>query len=366
MTSFLDKILIYCFGVIAFILNNSKEDIVAYLLSGILIVGVFQLLEDYESFVIELIALGIFIGTLIVFNKLVIYVPVSIYHHIYLYGNNKKNRYFLCGPDFFILLYCSFNISSEYRYILIMPVVFAVCMAIKSSALKSNTDAIRKLRDDSVERTLELSNENRFLIKNMDEEIRIATLSERNRIARDIHDNVGHLISRSILQLGAIRAVNKDNTVGMLLEQLKDTLDDAMNNIRESVHDLHKESFDIKKAAENILNELSDYQVRFECDISMEADKEVKYAFLTILKEAVTNIIKHSNADSVEVIMRELDNYYQLMIEDNGKVKKDIRNVNAGIGVSNMEERVKRMKGIINVSTDKGFRIYILVPKDIK
>lgn len=364
MTSFFDKILICCFGVIAIFMNNLNEDVVAYLLFGILIMGIFQLLEDYESLIIELVLLGIFIGILFLFNELVIYVPIAIYHHIYMYSNKKKINYLLYVPDFLILLYCGFNISNEYRYILFLAIIFAVCMAVKSRGLKYNADAIRKLRDDSVERAQALSDENRFLLKNMDKEIHIATLSERNRIARDIHDNVGHLISRSILQLGAIRAVNKEKTVGMLLEQLKDTLDESMNNIRESVHDLHKESFDLKNAADSILKELSDYQVRFECDISMEADKEIKYAFLTILKEAVTNIVKHSNADRVEVIMRELDNYYQLMIEDNGKVKKDIRSVNAGIGLANMEERVKRMKGIINVSTDKGFRIYILVPKD--
>ena len=55
-----------------------------------------------------------------------------------------------------------------------------------------------------------------------------------------------------------------------------------------------------------------------------------------------------------------------MLIVDNGKVKKDIRNVNAGIGVSNMEERVKKMSGIINISTDNGFRIYISIPKEKK
>ncbi|MBQ3545261.1 MAG: sensor histidine kinase [Lachnospiraceae bacterium] len=364
MTSFLDKILIYCFGAIAIFMSNLNEKIVPYLLAGILLVGIFQILEDYESLVMELVLIGIFIGVLIIFNKLVIYVPIAVYHHIYMY-NKKKNKYFLYGLDILILLYCGKNINSELRYILFFSIVFTICMAIKSRKIESDSDAIKKLRDDSVERAQALSDENRFLIKNMDKEIHIATLSERNRIARDIHDNVGHLISRSILQLGAIRAVNKEKTVGMLLEQLKDTLDDAMNNIRESVHDLHKESFDLKNAADSILKELSGYEVNFECDISMEADKEIKYAFLTILKEAVTNIIKHSNANKVDVVMRELDNYYQMLIEDNGNVKKDIRNVNAGIGVSNMEERVRKMSGIINISTDNGFRIYILIPKEI-
>lgn len=43
--------------------------------------------------------------------------------------------------------------------------------------------------------------------------MRLATLNERNRIAREIHDNVGHLLSRSLLQVGALQVVNRDETV---------------------------------------------------------------------------------------------------------------------------------------------------------
>ena len=62
-------------------------------------------------------------------------------------------------------------------------------------------------------------------------DIHAATLKERNRIAREIHDHVGHMLSRSILQLGAILAINKDEKLDIPLRGLKDSLDTAMNNI---------------------------------------------------------------------------------------------------------------------------------------
>jgi len=49
-----------------------------------------------------------------------------------------------------------------------------------------------------------LRQKNRELIEKQDYEIRLATLNERGRIAREIHDHVGHLLSRSILQIGAL------------------------------------------------------------------------------------------------------------------------------------------------------------------
>lgn len=72
--------------------------------------------------------------------------------------------------------------------------------------------------------------------------MRLATLNERNRIAREIHDNVGHLLSRSLLQVGALQVVNRDETVRQGLDTMRDTLSGAMDSIRRSVHDLHDES----------------------------------------------------------------------------------------------------------------------------
>ena len=64
-----------------------------------------------------------------------------------------------------------------------------------------------KLRDDSTEKNLLLEEKNHMLVEKQNYEIYTATLKERNRIAREIHDNVGHLLSRSILITGAAKAV---------------------------------------------------------------------------------------------------------------------------------------------------------------
>ena len=54
-----------------------------------------------------------------------------------------------------------------------------------------------------------MEQKNKELLEKQDYEIQVATLNERNRIAREIHDSVGHLLSRSILQLGALKAVHR-------------------------------------------------------------------------------------------------------------------------------------------------------------
>ena len=78
--------------------------------------------------------------------------------------------------------------------------------------LEKNTDRcecleeeLRRTQDDSKERDILLTEKNRTLLEKQDYEIYNATLRERNRIAREIHDNVGHLLSRSILLVGAAK-----------------------------------------------------------------------------------------------------------------------------------------------------------------
>ena len=61
---------------------------------------------------------------------------------------------------------------------------------------------------------------------------------ERNRIAREIHDNVGHMLTRAIMLTGAIKVVNKNKSLCPSIDNLEECLSTAMNNIRESVHNL--------------------------------------------------------------------------------------------------------------------------------
>ena len=89
-------------------------------------------------------------------------------------------------------------------------------------------------RDNSKELTTQLVEKNKAMQRNQDYEIYLATLKERNRIAREIHDNVGHMLTRSILQLGALSVINKDETVGEAINDLSGTLNTAMTRIRSS------------------------------------------------------------------------------------------------------------------------------------
>lgn len=220
---------------------------------------------------------------------------------------------------------------------------------------------LKVLRDTSTERNLLLKDKNRDLIEKQNVEIHLVRLEERNRIAREIHDNVGHMLSRSLLQVGALFAINKDRIVEENLVGLKTTLKDAMNSVRESVHDLHDDSIDLELTIRDIIRGFSDYEIDFSFELSEKVEKRVKYCFITTVKEALSNVVKHSNATKVVIYLYELPGMLHLSIKDNGSVVSS--NKSDGLGLSNMKERTEHLGGTFYYNNREGFQIYISIPK---
>lgn len=251
-----------------------------------------------------------------------------------------------------------------------------------------------KLRDDSTEKNILLEEKNHMLVEKQNYEIYTATLKERNRIAREIHDNVGHLLSRSILITGAAKAVSSSEAVSPLLDSLDISLNQAMTSIRTSVHDLHDESVNLRESVEGLISEFQFCPVSLDYDMGLEIPREVKYCFISIVKEALSNMARHSNATSAYIVMREHPALYQLCIKDNGKIPGsscisqssfenrtsdsflgnprhpqntgwyDFSTQNRGMGLSNIHDRLAPLHGTVQITTDHGFRIFITIPKE--
>lgn len=223
------------------------------------------------------------------------------------------------------------------------------------------SERLIRLRDTTTERDMLLQERNKELLEKQEYEIYIATLKERNRIAREIHDNVGHMLSRCILQIGALGTVHKEEPLHGQLVSVNDTLNAAMTSIRQSVHDLHDDAVDLEQAIRDCIQEMQDrYRLTLEYDMSRQVPRKVKYCFISIVKEAMNNIVKHSNADSISITLREHPGLYQLSIEDNGTLSAGD---GEGIGLINMRERVQALGGTLHIRREQGFHIFISIQK---
>ena len=234
-----------------------------------------------------------------------------------------------------------------------------------------------QIRDDSEEHALLLSEKNKALLEKQDYEIYAATLRERNRIAREIHDNVGHVLSRSILMTAACKTINKNDALDPLLGNLEESLNGAMNSIRSSVHDLHDDAVDLEDAIKGLVKDFTFCPVNLTYDMSRQIPREVKYSLISITKEGLSNVMRHSNADSVNILLREHPALYQLCIEDNGtpgngipdiQTEADInkeKSTSGGMGLSNIQDRAKALGGTVQITQENGFRIFVTIPKSV-
>ncbi len=275
----------------------------------------------------------------------------------------------ICGIKLFIsfTLGCSCMIISVFNASVmegLFIILLSACATLLQYVIDKNANLIEELkviRDSSKERELLVEEKNRTLRDNQDAQVYMATLKERNRIAREIHDNVGHMLTRSILQVGAIKTINSNEILKEPLDGLHETLDTAMASIRSSVHDLHDESIDLLSAIEEITDSVDKFVINLEYDMGHDIPRSIKYCFISIIKEAVNNALKHSNGTHMDIIVQEHPAFYQLLIQDNGT--NISTKASDGIGLTNMKDRVASLNGNIKINTEHGFKILISIIK---
>lgn len=322
----------------------------------------------------------------IVFKEMWIFLPVILYNMLCFYS-----PVYIVGSG--MIVACAEPAFRDYyglekEVLIVAGLAAAVLLYGRTGRLDELEQEYKKSRDDSRELTLMLEKKNQDLLEKQDTEVYLATLKERNRIAREIHDNVGHMLSRSILMVGALKTVNQAENLKVPMEQLDQTLNEAMTNVRQSVHDLHDESVNLKEVMESLAEEFRFCPVQLTYDMGYDIPKEIKYSFIAITKEALNNVMRHSNANEVKILAREYPGLYQLIIEDNGTSDERIRpngdreeyaekesagktgntrkteNTEcSGIGIINMKKRVRMLGGTIQIQKENGFRIFITVPK---
>ena len=365
MGSLIDIIILYICSTLYILVNHLSNEAIV---SALITLALGCLVYYFDNKYVSLVTVGLFVICTLYFPIYLFYLPLMLY----LNGARKPYLMEIGGIALFIIVCVQRGLTSLPRTA--NEYFFILCLSILSCRLSQKDRRIASLEESNhqikdVHSYMEQSHYRSQQKQRMEQdlEIRLATLRERNRIAREIHDNVGHVLSRSILQLGAILMINKNETLKEPLDNLKDSLNTAMTSIRESVHDLRDESLDLESMIRDMGKEFPNLQIKLDYDMSSHASKDIKYCFLAILKEALTNTVKHSNANLVDITIREHPGLYQLLIQDNGTTKTnppDSPKPDAGMGLDNMRDRVTALGGNVTFSNRNGFRIFIVIQKN--
>lgn len=352
MNRLLDKLAIMLICMMGFSMADSFAAPVAVLLIVIGASAVIQMLTGKKIAACIIACITMMCGCMPIFFCAL---PLMMYDALW------EKKWWLTLPALMVLARWEELLPAQ-LIITAVGIIAAMIIYMRVSKLEKTVDKLTSLRDEMTEKHMQLNAQNLRLAQAQDNEIHLATLKERNRIAREIHDNVGHMLTRSLLQAGALLIINQDENMKEPLESLKNTLNSAMTSIRESVHDLHDDSIDLQKIIEESISAANDrFTVSLDYDLSENIPGKIKLCIAGIIKEGISNAIRHSDGDTIRIVLREHPGFYQLMLEDNGRCGK----INeSGIGLKNMEDRAGSIGGRIRfTATEKGFNIFMSIPK---
>jgi signal transduction histidine kinase len=181
--------------------------------------------------------------------------------------------------------------------------------------------------------------------------MKYAVLEERNRIAREIHDSVGHSLTSLIVQMQATKFMVKRNSeeAEKSLEMMLDVARQGLHDIRSSVHSLADQqatsgSTPLKSLLSR-MEETSAIQYEFHSELNdEELSPEISGILFRVLQEAITNIIRHSKAAAVVVELKKDSGKIIMRIRDNGNLKSNDRIIE-GFGIKGMRTRLEEIGG---------------------
>lgn len=199
-------------------------------------------------------------------------------------------------------------------------------------------------------------------LKEVAQSSRESVLSERNRIARSLHDYIGHTVSSAIMQLEAYKAVHLDEAPARQKEQLQtviDTLKSGMVDIRSSIHHLHDESFDLEASWSELAAKYPSLQVTVAAVDADGLSFEQKSELLRLTGECIANTVKHSDARHVRIVLARAKDWYALTVRDDGSTDPGV--IRVGMGLRGMRAFAEMQGGYFDSGYDGGFYVHIRI-----
>ncbi len=196
---------------------------------------------------------------------------------------------------------------------------------------------------------------------------------ERERIAKEIHDELGQTLTGIKMDLSFLHRTNKDTKIAERLEAVDGLVDRSIKTVRKISSGLHPPVLDdlgLKAAIEWQIHEFfARSQIKYTLDLSdadIEFSKDKSHAIFRIIQESLTNVARHSKATKVTVISKLQENNMVFEIKDNGVgISKNSLDENSTFGIISMKERALVFNGKIEITgKNSGTLVKLSIPVD--
>lgn len=196
----------------------------------------------------------------------------------------------------------------------------------------------------------------------------LRVMEERQRIARDLHDTLGQKLSLIGLKSDlAVKLVmrNPESAKNELLD-IRQTARTALKEVRELVSDMRGTRLDEELLHIRQILDAAEINFHFQGDLSaITVPLLVENVLSMCLKESVTNIVKHSKAETCIVFIRQTPDELLLTIQDDGVGFAETYDQSDGNGLAGIRERLEFINGSVEVDSGSGTIVKIRVPNVI-
>lgn len=189
-------------------------------------------------------------------------------------------------------------------------------------------------------------------LRRADEEIeRLATIAERERIARDLHDLLGHTLSVIVLKSElAARLVRADpDRAAAEVNDIEQIGREALGEVRAAVAGYRARGLAAEIDGARVALEAAGVEVEVHAD-RIDLRPEQESALAMALREAVTNVVRHAGAERATISITEVGESARLVVSDDGRGSVG----SSGSGIDGMRERIAAIGGVVEVGDRKG------------
>ena len=180
----------------------------------------------------------------------------------------------------------------------------------------------------------------------------LRVVEDRERIARDLHDTVIQRLFATGLALQGAAARAGDAEMVDRLQHAVEDLDDTVRHIRTTIFELQRQRIPGRSIRQEILDLVSEtvepagiqHVVRFDGPIDLAVPDAIADQLVAVVREAVTNVVKHARAHQVEVDLRLTEHHVELRVADDGAGLPDVLRED-GNGLRNLRARAERLGG---------------------
>ena len=280
-----------------------------------------------------------------------------------LYSLNNYFNYYEASVQQYLVI--ASNLLSSLNIILFM--IYCILMIQQQ---RGTIEEVNLLYEEIRRTNADLQNANNQLEEYAKITERMGETKERNRLAREIHDTLGHTLTGLSVGIDAciatVEAAPKE--AKSHLEKLSEVARNGLLDIRRSVNELKPDSLErlsLEAAITKMITDMksiTDMEIFFDCEIRpLKFDEDEESAIYRVIQESLTNAMRHGKASRVRIVMKKQEDQVLLTIRDNGIGCAEIKN---GFGTKHIMERIGMLNGTVEFESEngEGFGVIARIP----